>query len=496
MLMVRPDRTRSGGGRPHGSGLDHRALVITFMAFAAFAGLVAVFSGGNDGAWGAWAVGGYAVTAVAVWRWPNSLAALLPALAVGLVAPLAWLAIRAPGTPDVETVTRSAGLLLHHGSPYLPKAQLLRWTDYNPYLPAMTAFGLPKAAGLPGLLGDPRPWLAVATAAVLAVAFSLGMPHGATRCPSCRGSVLRYVVLAVASPVLALSLAVGITDPPVLALMCLGLALTAGRSRPALAGLAIGVACAMKSIAWLALPVIAAMLASRDGARAAARFSIASVATAAALVVAMAPALLTRPSGFLQNTVLFPLGATRQHTPAASPLPGHLLAGTGSAGHAAAIGLLIAAGLAVAASLVVRPPADTGAATWRLAIGLTLLFALAPAARFGYFAYPVALLGWLVITGRSRASATKDTAPGIAAAETTPAGASATGATAGEATTPDGTATGADATVHGTTAKGATTTPVPGRPAPAPSPATAKLWLRWWRAWRSRPATDNASGGR
>src|ERR1700730_9176259 len=226
MLMVRPDRTRSGGGRPHGSGLDRRALIITFLAFAAFAGVVAVFSGGNDGVWGAWAVGGYAVTAVAVWRWPNSLAALLPALAAGLAAPLAWLALPAPGTPDVETVTRSASLLLHHGSPYLPKALLRTWKDYNPYLPAMTAFGLPKAAGLPGLLGDPRPWLAVATAAVLAVAVSLRSPHGATRCPSCRGTVLRYVVLAVASPLLALSLAVGITDPPVLALMCLGLALT------------------------------------------------------------------------------------------------------------------------------------------------------------------------------------------------------------------------------------------------------------------------------
>jgi hypothetical protein len=34
---------------------------------------------------------------------------------------------------------------------------------------------------------------------------------------------------------------------------------------------------------------------------------------------------------------------------------------------------------AAAASLVVRPPLDTGAATWRLAIGLALFFALAPA---------------------------------------------------------------------------------------------------------------------
>src|SRR5262249_51993503 len=130
-------------------------------------------------------VGGYAVTAIALWRWPDSLAALLPALIFGLAAPLVWLTLREHATPDVVTVTNSAILLLHHGSPYLPKAQLVTWQSYNPYFPAMTAFGLPKAAGLPGLIGDPRPWLALASAALLALAFGLGMPHPVARCASC-----------------------------------------------------------------------------------------------------------------------------------------------------------------------------------------------------------------------------------------------------------------------------------------------------------------------
>jgi phosphatidylinositol alpha-1,6-mannosyltransferase len=421
MPMVRSARTRSDGAAPrHASGLGHTALAITFAVFAVFAGIV-VFSGGNDGVWAAWAVGGYAVTALAVWRWPDSLAALLPALIFGLVAPLVWLTLRAHATPDVTTVTNSAILLVHHGTPYLPKAQLHTVQDYNPYLPAMSAFGLPKAAGLPGLIGDPRPWLALASAA-FAVAFGLGVPHSVTGCAPCRRSVLRYTVLAVASPLLALSLAVGITDPPVLALMCLALALTARRSRPVLAAVAIGVACAMKVIAWPAVPVLAALLAKRDGARAAARLSVSSLVTAAVLVVAMAPALLTRRSGFLQNTVLFPLGATPQHTPAASPLPGHLLASIGPAGRIAAVSLLVAAGLAVAAWLVLRPPADTRAATRRLAIGLALFFALAPAARFGYFAYPGALLGWLAITGRAQdPSGTEATGQEPVAAGATPA---------------------------------------------------------------------------
>jgi hypothetical protein len=350
----------------------------------------------------------------------------------------------------------------------------------------MTAFGLPKAAGLPGLLGDPRPWLTLASVAVFAVAFALDMPHRVAGCAPCRGSAVRYAVLAVASPLVALSLAVGITDPPVLALMCLGFALTARRPRPVLAGLTIGVACAMKSIAWPAVPVIAAMLASRDGAREAVRFCVASVVTAAVLVVAMAPALLTRSSGFIDNTVLFPLGATPHHTPAASPLPGHLLAATGSAGHIAAVVLLAVVALAVAASLVVRPPADTRAATWRLAIGLALFFALAPDARFGYFAYPGALLGWLLITGRAGRPAPAATAMHVTAADAAPEGAAAaeTTTTASAAGTPEGLAAPA------TTSEA---TPLPAQPVLA---AVKDRAIRLWLRWRSRLATGNFSSGR
>jgi hypothetical protein len=105
------------------------------------------------------------------------------------------------------------------------------------------------------------------------------------------------------------------------------------------------------------------------------------------------------PAGQLArpNTVLFPLGLTKVKTPAASPLPGHLLATLGPAGRLAAISLLVAAGLAVAASLLLRPPADPPAAARRLAIALTVLFTLSPATRFGYFSYPIGLLGWVAI---------------------------------------------------------------------------------------------------
>ena len=80
----------------------------------------------------------------------------------------------------------------------------------------------------------------------------------------------------------------------------------------------------------------------------------------------------------MQNSVLFPLGLTRYKTPAESLLPGHLLTAMGPAGHVISVGLLLAAGLGIAISLVIRPPRDVPAAAWRLAVGLALMFLLGP----------------------------------------------------------------------------------------------------------------------
>ena len=207
---------------------------------------------------------------------------------------------------------------------------------------------------------------------------------------------------------IGLNLAVITTDPPVLAFMLLSLALSAVPAGakatprgPWAAGIALGVACDLKSTAWLAVPVMAAMFASRDGARAAYRFLAALVVTVPALIALLAPAVLFKrgaATALVQNSVLFPLGLTRHKTPAESLLPGHLLTSMGTAGHVVSVGLLLAAGLAVAISLVIRPPRDVPAAIWRLAIGLTLMFLLGPNVRFGYFIYPFGLLGWLALT--------------------------------------------------------------------------------------------------
>ena len=143
------------------------------------------------------------------------------------------------------------------------------------------------------------------------------------------------------------------------------------------------------------------MFAARDGARAAWRFAAVAAVTAIVLIAALAPAALISWRGadaLIQNSVLFPLGLTHDKTPAESLLPGHLLTGLGTAGHVASVGLLLAAVLGVLISLVIRPPRNVPAAAWRLAIGLALMFLLGPQVRFGYFLYPLGLIGYLALT--------------------------------------------------------------------------------------------------
>ena len=392
--------------------------MVAYAAFGVYAVVAAILSAGRDQVWAVWAACGYAMALLMLWRWPGRTGAAVGAsVALAVVAPLLWLSTAYPLETGMVVIDRAATLLLHHGSPYLTATQITSWSSYNPYLPVMTLFGVPSAAGLKatglgGLAGNPGVWLALGTLVPLAAAFWIAAPH--RHCPACRRYALLATGIAVASPVIGLNLAVITTDPPVLALMLLSLALACAPSGPGRAGLAgaarsgavtsgvaLGVACDLKSTAWLAVPVMAAMFASRDGARAAGRFLAASVITAVVLIAALDPAALFKPAAaaaLVQNSVLFPLGLTHDKTPAESLLPGHLLAAMGTAGHVISVGLLLAAALGIAVSLVIRPPRDVPAAARRVALGLALMFLLGPDVRFGYFIYPLGLLGWLALT--------------------------------------------------------------------------------------------------
>jgi hypothetical protein len=413
----------------HRTGVETSLIVALFAAYAVYASVFALAASGDESVWGAWAAGAYAAAAgLAVWLWRRFPGAPLVAALVGsVIVPAATLPVDWKATSEVPVITRAATLWLAHGTPYLASSQLVSWRSYDPYLPGMSIFGLPHAVGLRGLWGDPLTWLAVATFGLLVVAFRIAAPRVARRCTPCRRRALWRVLLLVTCPVFALPMALGVTDPTVIALLCVGLAAAAHgvpvrarsaprpaddapacdcrptigparRGHPVLGGIAIGAACALKATAWPALPVIAALLVVRDGRKTAGYFVASSLTSLVALIVVTAPALLTQPGALWQNLVAYPLGLTRRLTQAASPLPGHLLAGLGSLGHIAAIALLGAAALAMCASLVVRPPRTLEQTVLRLAIGLTAMFILAPDARFGYFAYPIGIVLWLVLT--------------------------------------------------------------------------------------------------
>ncbi len=369
-------------------------------ACALFAGAVSLFS--HDPLhrlWGLSAGCAYALAALAVLAWRSRDTrgvdvALGLILCGAILFPLLWMVAHGHGEPEVGVVDTAAKTLIKDGTPYRSTQALASTTNpnnYNPYLPLMAAFGVPQALLGHGLLTDPRVWFGAVFLAVFAVSL---------RIAGARDSV-RWALLLTASPIIAFELCVGGTDVPMVAFLCLGFALLwrAQRTSPVTAGLALGVASSMKATAWPALAVAFALLYVRDGQRAAWRFTAVALAVVAVIV---GPFAVLKPGALVKNTVLFPLGLASVKSQAASPLLGHVLAQTGVVGHTIVVILLIGSGLAIAVSLVIRPPRDVPAATIRLVLGLSAMFILAPSTRFGYFIYPAAMVLWLVVSQAGR----------------------------------------------------------------------------------------------
>ena len=382
-------------GAGHVALPGRRAITVWFAIFTVYAG-AEIFTRHADGTWGAWACGGYALATVLFLVTRNWLAPLAAAITGAFLAPLVWMILKVPDTSTAEVVVinRSADYLAKHGTPYLPAHLITDWQHYNPYLPLMELFGLPRAAGLPGLLGDPRVWTSLVTVVALTAAFALMVPGGGR---DRRNRVAVLTAIAVSSPLVGFPLTVGVTDPPIIALTCLTLALAA-RRRFVRAALALAVACAMKSTAWAVVPVLAVMAWFRESHQAAVKFTGAVIGAAVLLALAVAPNVLATPDAIKQNLIDYPLGTSKFKTVAASPLPGHLISQLGHAGHLTVDALLLLAVIAFAVWLLARPPRDTRDATVRLIAVYAVLFTLAPSTRYGYYAYPLALVGWLALT--------------------------------------------------------------------------------------------------
>src|ERR1700722_3483698 len=186
--------------------LDRRHLIIAYALFVAYAALDAIASAGEDRVWAIWAACGYSVALLVLLRWGHRAAAALVSVALAVLAPLIWLSVAYRLEDGMMVIERSASLLLHHGSPYLTADQVTSWLSYNPYLPVMTLFGLPAAAGVGGLAGNAGVRLGGGPGGVHAGGFRVATA-------TMRRDALLATAVAVASPVVGLKLAVITTKP-------------------------------------------------------------------------------------------------------------------------------------------------------------------------------------------------------------------------------------------------------------------------------------------
>jgi hypothetical protein len=351
-------------------------------------------------AWGRTAVYGYAAATLVVLagfivrRGGRSLLrgrAVLTGLAWAATAlvPLALEAARGQAQEEVVVVERAGQRLLDSGTPYLGRAAIAalppdeRLLGYVPYQPGMALFGLPRALVGAAWWTDARVWFALATGAALVTALAV------LRVRADGAALVRAAQAATVLPVCALTLAVGGDDLPVLALCLLAFAFAA-RNRLLGAGVAVGLAGALKLFAWPVALVVAVLAATR-GRRSSVLYAVPAFGLPVAAVL---PAVAVDPAAALENLVRFPLGHGLVGSPAASPFPGHLIAEGLPGGRVIASALLVAAGLAIGWWLLRRPPREAGTAALICAYGLTAAIALMPATRFGYLLYPVAYLVW------------------------------------------------------------------------------------------------------
>ncbi len=382
-----------------------------YLVGAGFAGYTAAASTlPAHRAWGGIAVFGYAVATVIAAAQLLAGGRLRGAPVRWSVLGLAWLggtllpllieaAQRAGGNPyraqeEVVVVESGAARLLDSGTPYLTRDAIAATSEpllgYLPYQPGMVVFGLPRATFGTAWWTDARVFFAVATAAVVVLALRQLRSAGTSD-----DLLVRAAQAITVLPICALTLATGGDDLPVLALCLLAVAL-AGCGRWTGSGVAVGTAAALKLFAW---PVAVVLLihAMARGPAPARRLAVPAIGIPVAVLL---PVVLTGPAAVWENVVRFPLGTGLVASPAASPLPGHLVASSVPGGRWVAATLLGVAAVALAVWAWRRPPRTAAAAANLCAVGLLVAILLMPATRFGYLLYPAGFAVWAVAVGR------------------------------------------------------------------------------------------------
>jgi hypothetical protein len=165
----------------------------------------------------------------------------------------------------------------------------------------------------------------------------------------------------------------------------------------------------MKFTAW---PLAAlALFAARDatGRRAPGRMALGMIAVTGPVVI---PFLIHNPHVFVVNVILFPLGLSGVPSPAASPLPGHLLIQAFPwLRHVLPIVALAVGGTVLVQYLVRRTPRSAADVTSLAGWVLLIAILVAPATRIGYLIYPINFFVWAYMFRRADASQLKAAQP-------------------------------------------------------------------------------------
>jgi hypothetical protein len=393
------------------------------LLYGVSASFAAVAAGAADiplqRTWGATARWGYlgaAAVAVAgaLWRSrrvhdePPRAALSVVVFALTALLPLVIAAhLRADGDPgghaqsEVIIVEEGANALFDGRDPYAegygdgPLSERPRATqEHFPYLPLMLTFGIPRTVAGHVTWADARVWFTIVS---LAVAVSSLVRMQTT--PAAR---VRAFQVLFALPTGALLLATGGVDIPVLALL-LAIAVLAERGETGGAGIVGGLALATKQTSLLVLPFIA--LAIPDG-PARRRHLVTTALVGAAFTL---PFALWDVRAFVEDAVLFPLGAGHGVSAAQTPTLGSLLLDLFPSQRVLITAVLVLLILGVVAALLLSSRGSSMAqALTRAADAFLVACALAPAARVGYLVYPGNLLVWAFAFRRTERSATPE----------------------------------------------------------------------------------------
>ena len=111
--------------------------------------------------------------------------------------------------------------------------------------------------------------------------------------------------------------------------------------------------------------------------------------------LSVVPFAIGSPFAFLANVVAFPLGLAHVASPAASPLPGHLLTmWWAPAGHVLTPLVMLVGGAWVVRDARAHWPLTTSRTLGLMAVWSTVLICAASATRVGYVIYPINFALW------------------------------------------------------------------------------------------------------